>query len=302
MKRRAHRVLGSAARRSRLRGLTALLACVLAIGLLAAATAAGAPRIAFTAGSDGHIWTVAADGSGLRQLTSGAVDVAGPAWSHGRGTIAYLRGSGSTYYREVWLMRADGGNKRRLAYSGPSLSNGSRALAYAAGGRYLAGGCKLPGQSRWAVTVLDLRTGKSRVVCRYQCENGVQSLSWSRDGRRLAATIEYGGGYGLLMIDVVGARLVKEYGDYASVSWRPDGRYLLAHLVRVGVSTVTYRLRPDGTRAGRLGAHQNYPVYAPDGARYAFVSDSGVLKLARGDGSGVKTVYHGKRVWQLAWK
>jgi Tol biopolymer transport system component len=277
-------------------------ACTMMI-VIGAPVAAGAPRIAFVAGSQAQIWTIAADGSGPRQLTEGSVAVAGPAWSRDHKTIAYLRGSGSAaYYREVWVMRADGSDQHKLSYSGPSLSNGSRALAYSKNGRYLAGGCRLPGQGKWAVTVLDRKTGKSRIVCRFRCENGVQSLSWSRDGRRLAASIEYGGGYGMLMIDVPKARLVKEYGGYASVSWRPDGRYLLCHLVRVGESSVTCLLRPDGTKAGRLGTKQNEPTYSPDGTHYAFASNSGVLKVAESDGSNVKTVYRGKRVWQLAWK
>jgi len=291
---------GSKGRTAVLRAV--LLGCLVATGLTATATAGAAPKIAFGSGSDGAIWTVAADGGGLKRLTSGPVDVGGPAWSHSRGTLAFQRGRGSVYYREVWLMRADGSNKRRLAYTGPSLSSGGKALAYSANGRMLAGGCKLPGQSNWAVTVLDLKTRTSRIVCRFGCENGVQSLTWSPDGRRIAATIEYGGGYGMLMIDVANARLVKELGGYASASWRADGKYVLCSFVRVGTPSVTYRLKPDGSRAGKLGKDQGFPVYSPDGSRYAFVSESGALMRANGDGAHVRTVYAGHYAGAPAWK
>jgi len=65
---------------------------------------------------------------------------------------------------------------------------------------------------------------------------------------------------------------------------------------------VTYRLKPDGAKAGRLGKNQSHPVHSPDGSQYAFVSENGVLKRADGDGTHVKTVCAAKRVWQPAWK
>jgi len=86
-------------------------------------------------------------------------------------------------------MRAEGSNQRRFACSGPSLSTGALALDCSSNGRLLAGGCKLPGQSKWAVTVLDLKTGTSRIVCRYDCENGIQSLAWSPDGTYLLCSL-----------------------------------------------------------------------------------------------------------------
>jgi Tol biopolymer transport system component len=258
---------------------------------------------------NGDIWTIAPDGSELRHLTRGKTVDGHPAWSHSRGTIAFLRARRSVEHGRVWLMRADGTHRRRLSYSGPSLSSGTRALAYSTDGHLLAGGCKVTPDltgKKWAVTVLDLTTGKSRIVCRYSSEGGIESLDWSPNGRRLAATVEYGGGSGLLMIDVAHGLLLKTHeGNHCtgSVSWRPDGRYLLCSVFNgPGSRLWTWLMRTDGSRVKRLGGNQEDPVYSPDGSHYAFVSRNGVLECADADGSHVGTVYAGGGVWQPAWK
>ena len=278
--------------------------------LLLPAIAGAAPRIAFAkyepSGKSSHIWTIAPDGSGLKRLTSGTPYDLAPAWSPGRGTIAFIRFDSGDRHKGralLMLMRSDGSNVRRLAYKGPSLTSGTDALAYSPNGRLLAGGYSVTpegGVWKWAVTVLDLRTGKSRVVYRYQSEGGIESLSWSPNGRQLAFTVEYGAGSGLLKVDVASGRLLKTpEGSYntGSVSWRPDGRYLLCSMFRAPGSTLlTYLTKPDGTRLKRLGSGQGDPAYSPDGTHYAFVQRGKwgypcTLKYADADGSHVKTIF-----------
>ncbi len=302
---------GPRARRALLCGFAALL-----VGLILVPVAAAGPRIAFfkadLSGGISHIWTVAPDGSHLKRLTSGSSRDIGPAWSPGRGTIAFIRSvpGGADALARIMLMRSDGTHQRQVRYSGPSLTTGSYALAYSPDGRYLAGGCRVGDPNDWAVTVLDLKTRKSHIICPFVCENGVISVSWSPDGKRLAASIEYGGGVGMLLIDVAGRRLVKNVGGYGSVSWRPDGKYLLASYSIVGEPKQTWLLHTDGTRSTRLGTDQWEPVYSPDGAHYAFVVRGRwgypcVLKYADGDGSHVRVVYRssGKDyVGGLAWR
>ena len=213
------------------------------VALLLPAIAGAAPRIAFAkyepSGKRSHIWTIPPDGSSLKRLASGSAYDMAPAWSPGRGTIAFIRfNSGDPYEGRsvLMLMRSDGSNVRRLACGGPSLTSGTHALAYSPNGRLLAGGNLATPEGevwKWAVTVLDLRTGKSRIVYRYQSEGGIQSLSWSPNGRRLALTVEYGAGAGLFKVEVASGRLLKTHeGNYytGSVSWRPDGRYLLCSM------------------------------------------------------------------------
>ena len=294
---------------------------VLLLGAIGASVAAAGPKIAFTVGdstrgSDG-IWTVAADGSQLKQLTSGPAYDMAPAWSAGRGSIAFIRSeSGYVYDRKAWVvvMRSDGSNQRRLTYSGPSLTSGSHALAYSPDGRYLAGGTSLKHNGNygqyWGITVLDLKARTSHVVYRYPCENGVQSLAWSADSKQLVATVEYGGGYGMFRVDVPGNRLLQDYSGTINkpwASWRADGKYLLVVTCPVSNPTAAsaiQRMRPDGRGVKTVAKGQGCPVYAPTGDHYAF-SKNGAICYADGDGSHVRTVLSlsdGRYPSYLAWR
>jgi Tol biopolymer transport system component len=275
-----------------------------------AASAHVGPRLAFA--RNGDVWTIVADGGGLKRLTSSSSYESAPAWSPGRGTLAYTsapRDSGSKHAR-LWVMRSDGTNQRRLTYVGPSLTSGSSALAYSPGGSLIAGGAKLAAQNKWAVTVLDLKARTSRIVYRYDSAGGVESLTWSPDGHQLVATIEYGGTYGMVRIDVVRDRLIKMRGsgNVESASWRPDGKYLLCSKWFPTVSGGPFRtilMKPDGTGVKTLGENQRFPVYSPDGSRYAFieyVNDGSVLKLAAADGSGITTILSAEDIWNVAWR
>jgi len=269
-----------------------------------------APRLAFV--KNGDIWTIAADGGEQARLTSGASFESAPAWSPGRGALAYVsrpRASGSKNAR-LWIMRSDGTDQRRLTYAGPSLASGSSALAYSPHGSLLAGGAKLAAQNEWAVTVLDLKAKTSRIVYRYTSAGGVQSLTWSPDGAQLVATIEYGGTYGMVRIDVTHDRLIKQHGtsNVESASWRPDGKYLLCSKWFPSAPGGPYRtilMKPDGTKVKTLGENQRSPVYSPDGSQYAFIvyrGDGTVLKRAAANGSGITTILAAKDIWSPAWK
>ena len=290
-------------------GIVCLLWAASAVAA-SAPPAGAAPRLAFA--KNGDIWTIAADGDGLKRLTSGSSYESAPAWSPGRGSLAYLsRPRASSSRRErLWVMRSDGANRRRLAYVGPSLAGGSSALAYSPHGGLLAGGAKLAAQNSWAVTVLDLKARTSRIVYRYDSADGVQSLTWSPDGAQLVATIEYGGTYGTVRVDVAHDRLIKMHGmsNVESASWRPDGKYLLCSRWFPIVSGGPYRtllMRPDGTRVKTLGENQRFPVYSPHGSQYAFIKYVGgdtVLKRAAADGSGITTILAAKNIWNVAWR
>lgn len=285
-------------------------ASVLVVGLLFASSASAAPRLAFSKDSD--IYTIVPDGSGLRHLTSGTRIDWGPAWSHGRGQIAFLRrpkadGLNGT---RLWLMRSDGTNERRVVYTGPSLTTGTSVLAYSTNGRLLAGGCKLAGQSRWAVTVLNLKTKKSRIVARYTSASDIQSLTWSPGSTRLIAVIDTGGAGAVLRIDVPHNRRLKTSGFRLvdSASWRPDGKYILCSVWAASAPGAPFRtilFKPDGTRVKKLGDQQRGVVYSPDGSQYAFVDYAGaeaVLKRADADGSNIATILEDKDVGYAAWK
>jgi WD40 repeat protein len=289
-----------------------VLACAAGACLCAAQSAGAMPKIAFakTPASDqpSHIWTVAADASGLEQLTSGTAHDLAPAWSPGHGTIAFIRSrSGDPYDRRAWimLMRANGTNKRKLKYSGPSLTSGARTLAFSHDGCWLAGGASLRTPSgygrRWAVTILDLKTHRSRIIYRFGSQNGVVSLSWSPySGQQLVACTEYGGGYRAWRIALWSRRARTSFSMTESVSWKPGGNRLLCcqwFPGEEGAPTRTLVRRLDGTQVAALGEGQHAAVFSPDAGSYAFLAyaadGSTCLQVADFDGSDVRTVYAG---------
>jgi WD40-like Beta Propeller Repeat len=280
-------------------------------GLLVAADLSVASRLAFV--KNGDVWTIADDGTSVKQLTSGERSDFGPAWSANRGTIAFIREPSDTVYipSRVWVMRSNGTNKHRLVYAGPSLADGSSALAYSPNGRLLAGGCKLAGQDKWAVTVLNLATRKSRIVARYTCQNGITSITWKPDSSQLVATIEYGGGGGMLRVDVGHSRLIKNYGFNLAntASWMPHGPYLLCSVwapSEPNYPTYTRLLKLDGTTVSTLGINQSQPVYSPSGGRYAFLrmqqGNADLLQIAKADGTHIVTILTAPGLWSLAWR
>jgi len=291
----------------------ALLGCLgaLLVALSLVSAVSADPRIAFVrenlAGNHySHVWTIAPDGTGLKRLTAAAANDLAPAWSSQRGTIAFIRSrSGDVYDRRarLMLMRSDGTNQRQLVHEGPSLTSGSKALAYSPNGRLLAGGTSLRTKNGyghvWAVTVLDLKSRESRIIYRYPSQNGVQSLTWSPNGKQLVATVEYGGGYGMFRIDVGRKRLLKEYdGGQESASWRPDGKYLLCAKwfpSEAGAPFRTLLIRPGGAVVATLGEAQRHPVYSPDGSRYAFVGPANTLARANANGANVTNILVGRQ-------
>jgi Tol biopolymer transport system component len=292
-------------------------ACVLLVGLALVSSASASSRIAFVKGnSRTTIWTVAASGKDLRQLTKGKRYDFAPAWSPKRGMIAFVQyPSASNHNSQLWLMRADGTHQRRLTYSGPSLT-GTGVLAYSSNGRLLAGGCKLAGQNKWAITVLNLKTRKSHIIHRFSCQlfDGAHSITWSPNSRQLFFTFGSGDSYDVFRIDVVHKRLIKDAGlaglDVEAASWRPDGKYLLCSVWAVddtGSPYYTCLVEPDGTKVATLGENQRSPVYSPDGSRYAFFvyGDAGAeLECANADGSAVAAIVAGKDQFleDAAWK
>jgi Tol biopolymer transport system component len=113
-----------------------------------------------------EVWTVGADGSGLRKLGSGG----SPAWSPDGAHIAFARTNGSV----VWV-RAAGGRAHRLA----RLKGFTRSLDFSPNGR------RLVFQNDDSIRTLNVRTRKLRGFADKRAGNPVQ-VRWAPNGRRIA--------------------------------------------------------------------------------------------------------------------
>ncbi|MDE2803919.1 MAG: amidohydrolase family protein [Gemmatimonadota bacterium] len=96
-------------------------------------------RIAFQAYWDGnyHVWSVAPDGSGLRQHTRGPYDHREPHWSPDGDRIAFSSDRMGSY--DIWMLTVEGGAVTRVTEApgseyGPAFSPDGSRLALAAAG------------------------------------------------------------------------------------------------------------------------------------------------------------------------
>jgi TolB protein len=197
----------------------------------------GAEPRAAAAGTDGwygmNLWSVGIDGSAPRRLTQGR-KVLRAVWSEPAGLIAYW-----TRDMEIWVMRADGSNARRVASPGasPAFSPDGTRIAYARlPEEWQPGG--LPGG--FDLHVVELATGADR-----ELTSGYDDAEpvWTPDGRALLFLS--GGRTGLTSfwrVTVEGGELtqltnagqtrmteqfVKNPATNLETEWSPDGSMLL---------------------------------------------------------------------------
>ncbi len=231
--------------------LAPLAAALIAL-LLAPAAHATAPggdgRIAFAA--DGEIWTMQADGGGLRNVTRSAEVESDPSWSPD-GRIAFVRGYGS-----VHVMDADGSGQRFLA-SGrtPAWSPDGRSIVLTEDADQLV--------VRSPEGLVQRRLGQG------------WSPAWSPDGRRLAYVRpeSYGlSSWEIRTMDADGSDdrplVAPRFPGYGSLSWSPDGGRLAFVPDRYKGSITGFWTVPSGGGEARPAEGEAYDVaWAPDGAR-----------------------------------
>jgi Tol biopolymer transport system component len=199
-------------------------------------------RLAFTLVADdgsSQIATVAADGTDLRELTSGVGVHETPSWSPDGSWIAYgyapsLPGEAG-FHTVLYRMDADGSNPALIGdpdafdYEPKISPDGAQVLFQ----RWLGDGQAAP------LLVADLATGEERTVKAF----GGLNAGWSPDGSRIVMQTDPGGA------DIWGPLItISADGDPAS----------------------EVELYPGGAEQGGFK-----PTYSPDGSRVAFGCGSG---------------------------
>jgi polyisoprenoid-binding protein YceI len=243
----------------------------------------GGGRLLFTAitsADEEHLFTLGADGRGLRRVGRDDANELDPTWSPDGRRIAYARAEPYQFSSppSVHVIRADGSGRKRLTPRQlsiqPDWSPDGRRLAVTVAGAMEVTRIAIVGADGAAVRELD------------GTPTADSEPRWSPDGRRLAVSAYGGpGNDDVALLDPATGRfqrLTTSPSYEHSPAWSPDGRRIA--YVKDGAIHV---MRADGAGDRRLtrGREDAAPAWSPDGARLSFVRD-GNLHVIRATGSG----------------
>jgi TolB protein len=255
------------------------------------------------------IWSMSADGTHLRKLTSGSAMEFDPTWSPDGSRIAYRHWPRNGTSR-IFVMNADGSDQRNLTRNdswGPDWSPDGRRIAF--NSMVGAGGLDVGG------FVVDADgSGLHRTSRHY-----VEYPAWSPDGSQIAFMApEPGAGgtnpdYNIFVMDADGShvrRLTTATGEDGWPAWSPDGTQIVFSSGRddCAISNATdcrttgdigpwedvWIMSADGTNERRLTSEfGQFFAWSPDGSEILLTGDRPYL--IRPDGTG-RTPFPTKRV------
>ncbi len=295
----------SSARRPHLCSLVVAIVAALASALFvsgARSASDASALIAFTR-SDGGVYVMRADGTGVRQLRpeSAAGGASALTWSPDGRKLAFTTSlNPADPARGIWVMKADGGSdpvrivKGRI---GPlSWSADGRRIAYA---WY---------NDIWAVNA----DGSNRQRLTNMPSSTKTWVDWSPSGSRIAfSTFDIPPG--VYAMDTSGRNVHRLARQATLPDWSPDGRRIAFTSLNDPDSTEISVMAASGRSQVRLThtkQRESNPTWSPDGRKIAFLRADTVstgaheIYAMNADGTGVTRLTHTfiGEVTSLAWQ
>ena len=250
------------------------------------------------------IWSMRADGSHVRRLTSAPAQEFEPTWSSDGKRIAYRHQTGDDTTTEIYVMDADGSHETNLTRNevadwGPDWLPDGDAIAFNSA-------MKTGGSGLYGYVVAPDGSGLRRISHRY-----VEYPAWSPDGSRIAFMAQEPGASGsnpdynifVMSADGTGVmRLTNAPGEDGWPAWSPDGSKIVfssgrddcsisksAHcrsIGDIGPWEDAWIMYADGSGQRRLSDEfAQFFAWSPDGEAI-LVAGASDMYLIRPDGTG----------------